>query len=98
MAGVDLFSVKEILGHRHIATTMRYSHLSPGFLQEAANRGSLIGTGRKTWSRPAEDKQMELKECTQQFDLEEESSWLGEKDSNPHSQNQNPPKPTCDTE
>jgi len=89
MAGVDLFTVKEILGHRDIATTMRYSHLSPGFLLEAINRGSLIGTGSKTGSSPAEDKQMELKECTQQFDLEEESSWLGEKDSNPHSQNQN---------
>jgi len=89
MAGVDLFTVKEILGHRDIATTMRYSHLSPGFLLEAINRGSLIGTGSKTGSSPAEDKQMELEECTQQFDLEEENSWLGEKDSNPHSQNQN---------
>jgi len=35
MAGVDLFTKKEILGHWDIATTMRYSHLSPGFLHEA---------------------------------------------------------------
>ena len=48
MAGVDLYAVKEILGHRDIGTTARYAHLSPGFLQEAINRGSLFGTGTKT--------------------------------------------------
>ena len=40
-AGVDLVSVKEILGHRNIATTMRYSHLSPSHLQAGVNRGGL---------------------------------------------------------
>ena len=44
MAGVDLVSVKEILGHRDIETTMRYAHLAPGHLRDAVNRGSLIGT------------------------------------------------------
>ena len=39
MAGVDLVAVKEMLGHRDIETTMRYSHLSPGHLHEAVNRG-----------------------------------------------------------
>ena len=43
MAGVDLVSVKEILGHRVIQTTLRYSHLAPGHLREAVNRGSLSG-------------------------------------------------------
>ena len=33
MAGVDLVSVKEILGHRDIQTTLRYPHLSPGHLE-----------------------------------------------------------------
>lgn len=42
MAGVDLVAVKEMLGHRDIETTMRYSHLSPGHLHEAVNRGSLL--------------------------------------------------------
>ncbi len=32
LAGVDLYSIKEILGHRNIATTQRYAHLTPGFL------------------------------------------------------------------
>ena len=41
MAGVDLVSVKEILGHRDIQTTLRYAHLAPGHLRDAVNRGSL---------------------------------------------------------
>ncbi len=41
MSGVDLISVKSLLGHRNIETTMRYSHLSPDHLRQAVNRGSL---------------------------------------------------------
>ncbi len=48
MAGVDLVSVKEILGHRDIQTTLRYSHLAPGHLRDAVNRGSLSGTVTET--------------------------------------------------
>jgi hypothetical protein len=48
MPGVDLVSVKEILGHRDIQTTLRYAHLAPGHLREAVNRGSLAGTVPKT--------------------------------------------------
>ena len=48
MAGVDLVSVKEILGHRDIQTTLRYAHLAPGHLRDAVNRGSLAGTVTKT--------------------------------------------------
>ena len=48
MAGVDLVSVKEILGHRSIQTTLRYSHLDPAHLQDAVNRGSFAGTVART--------------------------------------------------
>jgi integrase len=48
MAGVDLVSVKEILGLRDIQTTLRYAHLSPGHLRDVVNRGSLPGTVTKT--------------------------------------------------
>ena len=44
MAGVDLVSVKEILCHRDIQTTLRYAHLAPGHLRDTVNRGSLSGT------------------------------------------------------
>ncbi len=51
MAGVDLVSVKEILGHRSIQTTLRYSHLDPAHLQDAVNRGSFAGTVAKHGAR-----------------------------------------------
>lgn len=35
MAGVDLMAIKQILGHKTIQMTLRYSHLSPGHLQSA---------------------------------------------------------------
>lgn len=54
MAGVDLVSVKEILGHRDIETTMRYAHLAPGHLRQAVNRGSLTGTVTKTVTKEEE--------------------------------------------
>jgi hypothetical protein len=57
MAGVDLYAVKEILRHQNIATTMRYAHLSPGFLQEAVNRGSLVETVTKTVTKTVTSKE-----------------------------------------
>jgi integrase len=35
MAGVDLYSVKELLGHQSIEMTQRYAHLSPNHLKQA---------------------------------------------------------------
>jgi len=37
MAGVDLTSVKELLGHKSLTMTMRYSHLSPTHKRKAVN-------------------------------------------------------------
>jgi hypothetical protein len=38
MAGVGIRGIQEALGHKSIAMTVRYSHLSPDFLQEAVDR------------------------------------------------------------
>jgi len=38
MAGVDLFTVKEILGHKTLTMTQRYSHLSPEHQRQAVER------------------------------------------------------------
>jgi len=37
MAGVDLTTVKELLGHKDIKMTLRYSHLAPEHKQKAVS-------------------------------------------------------------
>ena len=38
MQGVDLKTVQQAMGHKDIKMTMRYSHLSPEYVQEAIDR------------------------------------------------------------
>lgn len=39
MSGVDILTIKELLGYKTLATTLRYSHLSPGHQREAVEPG-----------------------------------------------------------
>ncbi len=82
MAGVDLYAVQKILGHQNIATTMRYAHLSPGFLQEAVNRGSLVETVTKTVTSKEEGKNQGRVGTTECLESINELSWLGDQESN----------------
>jgi integrase len=56
MAGVDLRTVQELLGHQTIAMTVRYSHLAPTHLQEAVERLTATGTSTTTATRRFEAK------------------------------------------
>jgi site-specific recombinase XerD len=38
IAGVDLVSVKEFLGHADLKMTLRYAHLAPDYRREAIRR------------------------------------------------------------
>jgi hypothetical protein len=38
MAGVGIRAIQEALGHKSIAMTVRYSHLSPDFVQDAVDK------------------------------------------------------------
>ena len=68
MAGVDLITVKEMMGHRDIETTLRYAHLAPHHLKDGVNRGSLFGGKKET------DSGTLTKTTTKEVGLENEST------------------------
>jgi len=78
MAGVDLVAVKEILGHRDIETTLRYSHLTPGHLRGAVNRGSLAGTGTKTGTKAKSNEPAPVGAGSQVLEKRVKRKWLGD--------------------
>ncbi|MEP7153941.1 MAG: site-specific integrase, partial [Nitrospira sp.] len=61
MAGVDIRTVQELMGHSTITMTMRYAHLSPAHLRTAVNRASLGAIAAKSASGTgsSENRRME---------------------------------------
>lgn len=47
MAGGDLYVLKAILGHKSIAMTQRYAHLSPSY------KKAMVGRMEQIWTKPA---------------------------------------------
>ena len=47
MAGGELYSLRDILGHKTIAMTQRYAHLSPAYKRKMVERMEQM------WVRPA---------------------------------------------
>jgi integrase len=69
MAGVPLPTVKEVLGHRDIQTTLRYAHLAPSHIQAAMEKGSLVNLGLGTGSKTGSDVKESEEEKTQVVDF-----------------------------
>jgi len=56
MAGVDLRTVQELMGHKTIAMTVRYSHLSPAHQLEAVQRLARRATGTTTGTSTSDEE------------------------------------------
>jgi site-specific recombinase XerD len=52
MAGVDIYTVGTILGHKSLAMTMRYAHLAPEHHAAAIDR--LASVSRKATGTPTD--------------------------------------------
>jgi integrase len=75
MAGVPLPTVKEVLGHRDIQTTLRYAHLAPSHIQAAMEKGSLANLGLGTGSTTGSDVTSSEEKKTQVVDLIGAPDW-----------------------
>ncbi len=48
MAGIDLTTVKELLGHKHLTMTLRYAHLAPSHKVKAVDILDSVLSGKST--------------------------------------------------
>jgi integrase len=66
MAGVDLATVKELMGHKHITMTLRYTHLAPGHKRSAIAAldriAEKVPTNFTTGAEPQSDHMLQVVE------------------------------------
>ncbi|MDT7042929.1 tyrosine-type recombinase/integrase [Candidatus Nitronereus thalassa] len=82
MAGVPIRTIQEILGHRDIGTTLKYTHLAPSHLKEAIQLGSLANLESRTGSKTGSEGLQSRKDASQVVDLMARQSILSQSISN----------------
>ncbi len=60
MAGVDITTVKELLGHKSLTMTLRYSHLAPAHKVKAVDLLDSTLTNKPTIQKPYNSQKKEL--------------------------------------
>lgn len=81
MAGVDLRTVQELLGHKTMEMTLRYSHLSPEDQLDAIKRLDSRGTG--TTTAPRSQPLHARRQASAEVSGSTREVWCGRRDSNP---------------
>ena len=56
MSGIDLPTVKELMEHKDITMTLRYTHLSSDHKQNAVKALDMFGTNLRQFSRQEENE------------------------------------------
>ena len=86
MNGVNIRTVQQLLGHKDIKMTMRYSHLSRDFVQEAVSHlDGIWGKFRKIGTNLAQ-KEFDKKDASANllsFNGARSSAWIEQRTSNP---------------
>jgi len=75
MNGVDLATVKELLGHKTLIMTLRYSHLSQGHKKKAVETVGVLINGHQMDTKADFSASSEKPETAQAVDIT--GAWRG---------------------